>query len=331
MQVPAGTAISIMTSKIWSMTGWQGTHANNGFALVAIAEANNLGASMQCEVLNNRASVYGPKLSIQWSPAEDPYLRDMSLDETTILLRPMTEKNTNGKLKFDAVFADGIAKSKSTVEYYLLPDEENEEHHETDAKPLYSYPDSTEYNKQFPEANKYYSKDSNWQSALYSGLTKDKLYKIKAKASKEIDGKLETGKEVTSDSFVIYEVKQFDTFPKIAKYYGVPLKNIMKDNQVMDALVVANNTIFIRNPQTNVPYSPAPLTDQDKMRIDGALMGRGLHCEFGFEPVNLNTGNFYMDQSDATMNELNGVILHYKKLQFKGTDQHSMFGRGWSL
>ena len=88
---------------------------------------------MQCEVLNNRASVYGPKLSIQWSPAEDPYLRDMSLDETTILLRPMTEKNTNGKLKFDAVFADGIAKSKSTVEYYLLPDEENEEHHETDA------------------------------------------------------------------------------------------------------------------------------------------------------------------------------------------------------
>lgn len=66
-------------------------------------------------------------------------------------------------------------------------------------------------------------------------------------------------------------------FPKIAKYYGVPLKNIMKDNQVMDALVVANNTIFIRNPQTNVPYSPAPLTDQDKMRIDGALMGRGCH------------------------------------------------------
>ena len=79
---------------------------------------------------------------------------------------------------------------QSTVEYYLLPDEENEEHHETDAKPLYSYPDSTEYNKQFPEANKYYSKDSNWQSALYSGLTKDRLYKIKAKASKEIDGML---------------------------------------------------------------------------------------------------------------------------------------------
>lgn len=309
----------------------QGTYANNGMALCAVKEANSLAAAMQCEVLNNRASVYGPKLSIQWSSAEDPYLKEMSLDDTTIQLRPMTEKSVNGKLKFDAVFADGIAKSRSTVTYYLVPDEEAGEHHETEAEPLYAFPDSREYNKQFPEANKYYSKDSNWQSALYSGLTKDKLYKIKAAASKELNGVLVNGKEVTSDSFVIYEVKQFDTFPKIAKYYGVPLKDIMKDNQVMDALVVANNTIFIRNPQTNVPYSPAPLTDQDKMNIDGALMGRGLHCEFGFEPVNLNTGNFYMDQSDAVMNELNGEISITRSYNSKGTDQNSMFGRGWSF
>ncbi len=111
---------------------------------------------------------------------------------------------------------------------------------------------------------------------------------------------------MSSDSFVIYGVKQFDAFPKIARYYGVPLRDIMKDNQVQDALVVENNTIFIRNPQTNVPYNPPALTDIDKMKIDGALLGRGLHCEFGFEPVNLNTGNFYMDQTDASMKELNG-------------------------
>src|SRR5699024_8230205 len=159
----------------------------------------------------------------------------------TINLRPMTEKSVSGKLKFDAVFPDGVAKSKSIVEYYLLPDEEAvEKHHVTDAKPLYSYPDSTEYNKEFPEANKYLSKDSNWQGALYSGLSKDKLYQFKAVAAKEIDGKVQIGKEVSSDTFVIYEVKQYDTFPKIAKYYGIPLATIMKDNQVIDALVVAN-------------------------------------------------------------------------------------------
>lgn len=104
----------------------QGTYANNGMVLKAIDEAAGLAAAMQCEVLNNRNSAYGPVLSIQWSPAEDPFLRDMSIDDTTVVLRPMTEKSLGGKLQFDAVFADGIAKSKSAVEYYLVPDEEAE-------------------------------------------------------------------------------------------------------------------------------------------------------------------------------------------------------------
>lgn len=123
----------------------EGTYANNGMVLKAIDEASGLSASMQCEVLNNRKSPYGPSISVQWSPAEDPFLRDMSIDDTTIILRPMTEKGLNGKLQFDAVFADGLAKSKSEVEHYLVPDEE-EEHSTTDAKPLYTYPDSTEFN-----------------------------------------------------------------------------------------------------------------------------------------------------------------------------------------
>lgn len=310
----------------------QGTYGNNGMVMKAINEASGAEAAMQCEVLNNKNSAYGPKLSIVWSPAEDPYLRDMSIDDTTVELRPMTEKNLTGKLTFDAVFPDGIAKSKSTVEYYLVPDEESEEaHHETDAKPLYYFPDSTEYNLLFPEANKYYSKDSNWQGALYTGLELDKLYQFKARASKEIDGEYVVGKEAESDTFVIYQVKQYDTFPKIAKYYGVPLADIMKDNRVQDALVIANNTIFVRNPQTNVPYNPPALTDIDKMRIDGALMGRGLHCEFGFEPINLNTGNFYMDLSDAEMDEFGGTFSIFRSYNSKASDKNSVFGRGWSF
>ena len=45
----------------------------------------------------------------------------------------------------------------------------------------------------------------------------------------------------------------------------------------------------------------------------------------------INTGNFYMDQSDATMNELNGEFSITRSYNSKGTDQHSMFGRGWSF
>ena len=105
----------------------------------------------------------------------------------------------------------------------------------------------------------------------------------------------------------------------------------MKDNQVQDALAVAKNTLFIRSPQTNVPYNPPALTDIDKMKIDGALMGRGLHCEFGFEPVNLNTGNFYMDQTDASLNDLGGEFGITRSYNSKGTDQNSLLGRGWSF
>lgn len=126
-------------------------------------------------------------------------------------------------------------------------------------------------------------------------------------------------------------MKQYDTFPKIAAYYGVPLADIMKDNRVQDALVIANNTIFVRNPKTNVPYNPPALTDIDKMRIDGALMGRGLHCEFGFEPVNLNTGNFYMEQQDVSMNELSGEFTITRSYNSKAADKNSLFGRGWSF
>lgn len=86
-----------------------------------------------------------------------------------------------------------------------------------------------------------------------------------------------------------------------------------------------NNTIFIRNPKTNVPYNPPALTDTDKMKIDGALMGRGLHCEFGFEPVNLNTGNFFMEQKDAKLQELDGEFSILRSYNSKATDQNLLF------
>ncbi|WP_153057524.1 hypothetical protein, partial [Streptococcus suis] len=94
-----------------------------------------------------------------------------------------------------------------------------------------------------------------------------------------------------------------DTLPKIASYYGVPLKQIAFDNRIQDMLLVKNNTLFIRNPSKNAnkPYNPPALTDKVKADVDMLLMGRGLHCEFGFEPINLNTGNFYLERTDVSI------------------------------
>lgn len=48
------------------------------------------------------------------------------------------------------------------------------------------------------------------------------------------------------------------------------------------------------------------LSEYYKAIIDGLLLGRAENCEFGYEPVNLNTGNFYMEQTDATIADIGG-------------------------
>ena len=254
------------------------------------------------------------------------------MNDTTIELRPLTEKTVDGMLKLDGFFADGLATSGSIVEYVLYGDGEAvTEPGYTYALGEYAYPNSSDFHSTFPNAYPYGSKDSNWQSVLFSGLNKDVVYQLKACAYKEIDGTWVYGEIAESDTFVIYEVQQFDTLPKIAKHYGISLDTLMKDNRVQDTLVVAGNTLFIRNPQTSEPYNPGELSDLDKKQIDGALMGRGLHCEFGFEPINLNTGNFYMDQTDASLNDLGGQFIIGRTYNSLGASINSMFGRGWSF
>ena len=107
----------------------------------------------------------------------------------------------------------------------------------------------------------------------------------------------------------------------------------MRDNRVQDTLLVENNTLFIRNPNQNAenPYNPEPLTDMQKKEIDGALRGRHLHCEYGYEPVNLNTGNFYMAKTDATIPEINSNFSINRTYNSTGEGYNSMFGRNWDF
>jgi len=298
----------------------QGIQPQNGMVLKAIDERN-----MQCEVFYNKThATLGPSITVEWTyvDPDDPFLKALPLDGLSIEVRAMTEKAISGKLQFDAVFADGLATAGSKVEYFL---EGEGTRITTDAAGQYLYPDSTAFNAVFPNGTKYKSLDSNWQSGLFTNLKHNIIYQFKGKASK--DGA--TGKEAGSDTFLVYKVTQFDTFPKIASYYGVTMDSIMKDNRAQDTLVIENNTIFIRNPKTAVAYNPPALTDADKRAIDGALMGRGIHCEFGFEPINLNTGNFYMSATDAQIEDLGGSFDITRSYNSKGAAYHSVFGRGW--
>lgn len=295
-----------------------GIYPNYGIVVKAVNNENQ----DQCEVF--RGTSKPAKLVIEWE-IPNPVNEEYSLDDTTINLHPITEKDINGKQKFDAVFASGIAKPKSAVGYEL---KEANISGVSPAYASYKFPDSETFSSIFPSGTKYKSKDGNWQTGLFgaSDIKNDTMYKIAAHAIYESN----IGKEVESDTFLIYKAKGNETLPNIAKYYGVPLETIMRDNHVQDAMVIQNNTLFIRNPKKETPYVSG-LTIDDKKLIDASLMGRGLHCEYGFEPINLNTGNFYLNAVDISIEDLGEAFGIERTYNSKAVYNNSVFGRNWSF
>ena len=278
---------------------------------------------MQCELFDHRYSDNPPSLEIDWT-VPDPVSESVSLNATTINLRTVTEADFSGKLQFDGVFADGVARPRSMVAYELVGKGDAGVAY---ASRSYKYPDSSEWEKQVPNGTKYRDKLSNWQSKLFGGLAYNTSYKIRARAA--ANGS--SGKLVETDSFLIYRATAKDTLPSIAAHYGVTLNTLAKDNRVQDTLIVGGNTIFVRNPKTTAAYNPKQLTDSQKKRIDSALMGRGKHCEYGFEPINLSTGNFILEATDASVPGLSGDFSLTRTYNAQGDGYLSPFGRNWSF
>lgn len=305
----------------------RGIKVNKGMCLRAISEN-----TMQCEWIGSTAAgasnpTYAPRYEITYT-VQDPVDENLPLNDLTINLRVINEKDSTGKLRFNGVFLDGVSKPNTIVGYWSDPDIGGTG--TSYSSYSYKYPNSEEINNYYPDSNKYKDKTSNWQSqGLFTNFEFNKLYTFYARAT---DG-VNVSDNKQSDSFIIYKVKQRDTIPYIANYYGVPASQIMKDNRVQDTLLVENNTLFIRNPKQNVdkPYTPAELTDKQKQEIDGALRGRNLHCEYGYEPINLNTGNFYMAKTDASISDLEGYFEINRTYNSKAEGYNSAFGRNWDF
>ncbi|MCL2321594.1 MAG: DNRLRE domain-containing protein, partial [Oscillospiraceae bacterium] len=306
----------------------QGLYPNYGIVLISNNERNT-----QCERFNSPNTAggnmnYMPQIQIEWELL-DPVDENYPLEDLTINVRTITEKDLKGKQQFNGAFIDGMATPTALVEYRLSPDNPAFDGF-TIASLVYRFPDSTSFNWMFPNGTKYKSKDSNWQSlGPVINLNHDVLYRFYATASKDNV----SSSEKSSDTFIIYQMKQKDVFPFVAVHYGVPYGVLMKDNHVQDPLLVENNTIFIRNPQQNQdnPYNPPPLTDEQKRQIDSSLMGRQQHCIYGFEPINFNTGNFFVELEDAFIEELGNRFSVKRSYNSKGEPYNSFFGRRWSF
>lgn len=273
-----------------------------------------------------------PFLKITWE-IPNPVDPEYPLNDTTINLRTIGTSSRDGKLAMLGVFADGVAKPNSMVKYVFSDPTVEYQSETTLAGVSYKYPNSSEWDEKFAvqgRATRYKDILSNWQTLVpFTNFNYNQVYNWTATATK--DGI--TGKSAKSVDFLVYKVTRYDTLASIANYYGVPLDQLAKDNHVQDMLLVENNTIIVINPtrNANVPYNPGELTEDDKRKIDGLLMGRSKHCEFGFEPVNLNTGNFYMNQTDISIDDIGGEFAIGRTYNSKGADVNSVFGRGWQF
>ncbi|MGL9730417.1 DUF6531 domain-containing protein [Enterococcus sp. DIV0756] len=318
-----------------AVNSWvQGTSKNYGMVVQATNENDYGGAFYTTYSTGGPGQVdftpdKRPSMTINWS-IPDPVDINYPIKDTTIALRSMMTSDKKGKLQFQGVFADGLTTPGAILDYELS-DKGKGFGGQSFASYSYKYPDSSLFDSYFPKGTtKYKDKLSNWQTGLpFTDPTFNTVYTIDAESKK--DGS-SSGKK-SSEKFVIYKVTQYDTLPKIAAYYGVPLSQIVYDNRVQDMLLLSNNTLFIRNPKKNAnkPYNPPKLSDGTKQDIDSLLMGRGLHCEFGFEPINLNTGNFYLDRTDVTIPSLTSEFEITRAYNSKGAEINSLFGRGWSF
>ncbi|MCI8597458.1 MAG: hypothetical protein HFJ10_03305 [Lachnospiraceae bacterium] len=327
----SATATSGVGWKVFDITdsvnGWhEKLYDSNGLVLIAEDETKGVGAFASEQ--DSDASLH-PWYEITWK-YQDEIDPNYPLNNTTLNLRTIMQTDLSGRLNLLGVFADGMATPGADI-VYALSDSSKNYGGIVQAKTRPAYPNSESFESAFPKGStRYRQAIHNWQTTIpFTNLDNNVVYQLETAAVK--NGV--TGKKVISDEFLKYRVTRYDTLGKIADYYGVPLSQILFDNRAVDALAVENNTLFIRNPQKNKnkPYQPAQLTDADKAAIDSQLMGRGLHCEFGFEPVNLNTGNFYLEQTDSTIPDYTGRMEITRSYNSRSADYMGAFGRGFTF
>jgi RHS repeat-associated protein len=283
----------------------------------------------------NPNNLYQPTLDIYWT-VPDAVDENLQLDTPNINLRPLTQTHVSGLQTFNGFFTDGIIRPQLDV-YYRL--------HLTDdlvTNDIFGLYEKAEYGRKYPNSDAftssvafttgYHSLESNWQSILFSsaviGLNQEyRVYAYGASAGTAVTS------EGESDRFIIYKFSQQDTLPYVANYYGVPLSQIVADNRPQDYLAFPGNTFFIRNPNGNasIPYVRDDNLTVSHMRdLIYANNGRGMLSEFDLEPVNMSTGNFYMETVDVENAEYQGSYQLIRSYNAMGEKSPGLFGYGFT-
>ncbi|MDR2196682.1 MAG: amidase domain-containing protein [Coriobacteriales bacterium] len=318
---------------------------NRGLMLTPASEAQGAVAISGSGNVHGQQALY---IDLAWTVPQ-PVEEDMALDTPMVNLRPLTYKDTNGMQNLVGLFADGLVRPALEVDYTLERLEGDTETPTVTSMSTGTYP-KAEYEPDYPNSDLFTDQlvftlgyrelyESNWQTELIMGdqFEFDTLYRMRAQGTRVYDvwanpdNVFEQTPWGESDRFLVYQFKEQDTLPYVAAYYGVSREQIALDNRIGDDLAMPANTFFIRDPKTTIPYSrPDELTLAHKRALIYANMGRSQVSEFDMEPVNMNTGNFYLEQVDATSSEYGTPFVLTRSYNALAPQAAGPFGRGWA-
>ncbi|WP_166445814.1 DNRLRE domain-containing protein [Enterocloster lavalensis] len=334
-----------------------GQEIQAGFALAAQVEPSSghegEGKQMPYETIYNKSSsMYGPKLVVSWEgelPNTD--FATMDINDLTAEVDAVVEKTgVNGRNAL-AVVGHGISQAGSEVSYEVVPadyETDNPADGPVTAENTAVYPD---YGKAAEEVSsgpvvvcESPVKDGNWQSFALIPSDDIELNTIVRLGVKAVGQTIETGEDgepeqsgeeaesavIYTDDFLLYDIKQTDILTRIARHYGVSVNQLRTDNHIDFQLNEEGNILFIRNPETDEEYTFKPPVGLEKYLLDSYLNGVDFRHPLNGEPINMISGNFYMNQTDSELEELGGVFRIERSYNSKTPYFRSEFGMGWN-
>lgn len=308
---------------------------------------DDLGSVMWADVFGTGtdASV-PPRLEVSWyGDLSDLDPDTMEVEDSTIEVLPGMLGTEPGFTTTEGVIAYGMTQTGATVEYQLMEEDSGEVVNEgtAEGEEEIQYPDFSLVDEDCVNDS---VRNGNWQSdaAMYGGdLELDTIYYYEATMTgHELEEDPETGElaptgpEVTSevketDRFLLYEVQVTDLLSRIAKHYGVSMEQIRRDNELSEQLTQEGTVLFIRNPETDEPYTYQIPEDQlERFLLESLLNGEDPRCVSFGEPVNTSTGSFSMSQTDVEMTELDGTFAITRSYGSTIPYFRGEFGYGWN-
>lgn len=330
-----------------------GAWLRNGNVSQQMLQITNYGPDNYFATSALASGQYAPYIEMTLEEIPDFEANPYPMSNTKVNVRSFTKNDHRGAVTNVAIGIDGLTTMGAKVKYEVYEKETNKvvQNGETnfEAKNTYAFP---MYLTDIQQINNYYLMESNYQvEQLLStqDLDINKVYGVRVMPY----FKNGNGEEVTDkgdkidisdkkfwyegDTFQLYKVGyKYEVLDRILNFYGRNTKELRDvsyfDNNMHNHLISENNKLFIRNPSENAgkAYVASELGENEKYLIDQGLMGMGYKCEFGFEPINFNTGNFVYNNVDAVVNSKGEAIEFTRYYNAMEDAAPSSFGRNWS-